>query len=221
MKIRTFSFGFILTSLIFINVPVPVNAQSLSDTLQLEEVVVSGMRVELARKALPMNIQLIPREKLDEIEESAVLPVVSRIVPSLFVTERGITGFGRVGSSSAGNISIRGMGGNPNAQVLVLVDGHPQFMGIFGHPLPNNYVASDLERVEVIRGPASILYGSNAMGGVLNFITKEQKTEGVSGSMRFAYGSFNTKKLMANTGFRKGKIDLMVSYNHDETGLPV
>ncbi len=194
-----------------------VKSQSLSDTLTIDEVVVSGMRVEVARKNLPINVSVITQEKIDEIQESAILPMISRRIPSLFVNERGVTGFGRVGSSSAGNISVRGVGGSPNAQVLVLVDGHPQYMGIFGHPLPNNYVASDLQRVEVIRGPASILYGSNAMGGVLNFITKEQKEDGVSGSMRLGMGSFNTQKLMTNTGFKSGKFDFFVSYNHDET----
>ena len=194
-----------------------IKSQSLSDTLRIDEVVVSAMRVEVSRNNLPVNVSVISEEKIDEIQESSILPLVSRRIPSLFVNERGVTGFGRVGSSSAGNISVRGVGGNPNSQVLVLVDGHPQYMGIFGHPLPNNYVASDLQRVEVIRGPASIIYGSNAMGGVLNFITKEQKKEGVSGSMRLGLGSFNTQKLMTNTGFKKGKFDFFVSYNHDET----
>lgn len=175
------------------------------------------MRVEVARKNMPVNLSVLSRDEIDEIEESAVLPVISRRVPGLFVNERGHTGFGRTGSTSAGNISIRGVGGSPNSQVLVLVDGHPQFMGIFGHPLPNNYVASDLERVEVIRGPASLIYGSNAMGGVLNLITRQQKEEGVSGSMRFAYGSYHTSKLMVNSGFKSGKFDFFVSYNHDET----
>ncbi|MBE0652310.1 MAG: TonB-dependent receptor, partial [Bacteroidales bacterium] len=182
-----------------------------------DEVVVTGMRVEVARRNMPVNVSVIPREKIDEIEESAILPLISRSVPGVFVNERGVTGFGRTGGSSAGNISIRGVGGSPNSQVLVLVDGHPQYMGIFGHPLPNNYVASDLERVEIIRGPASILYGSNAMGGVLNLITRKQKEDGVSGSMRFGYGSYNTAKLMTNTGFKKGKWDFFASYNHDET----
>jgi hypothetical protein len=66
------------------------------------------------------------------------------------------------------------LGGNPTTGVLMLIDGHPQFMGIMGHPLPDSYVASDVERVEVIRGPASILYGTNAMGGVINIITKSK-----------------------------------------------
>ena len=75
-------------------------------------------------------------------------------------------------SGAAGGISIRGIGGSPNTQMLVLIDGHPQFMGLMGHPLPDAYVASDVERVEVVRGPASILYGTNAMGGVINIITR-------------------------------------------------
>lgn len=204
----------LLSSLIYI---IPVQSQKLSDTLTLDEVVVTGMRVEVSRKNTPLNVSVVPRERIDEIEESAILPLLSRTVPGVFVNQRGVTGFGRDGDSSAGNISIRGVGGSPNAQVLVLVDGHPQYMGIFGHPLPNNYVASDLERVEIIRGPASILYGSNAMGGVINLITRKQKEDGVSGSMRFGYGSFNTRKLMTNTGFKKGKFDFFVSYNHDDT----
>ena len=53
----------------------------------------------------------------------------------------------------------------------MLFDGQPQWAGILGHSLPDTYVASDVERVEVIRGPGALLYGSNAMGGVVNIIT--------------------------------------------------
>jgi iron complex outermembrane recepter protein len=207
-------FTLILTMAIFVS---NLFSQSLSDTLDLEEVVVTGSRIEISRKNMPVNVSVINSSQINAIQESAVLPLISRRIPGVFVNERGVTGFGRTGSSSAGNISVRGVGGVPNAQVLVLVDGHPQYMGIFGHPLSNNYVASDLERVEIIRGPASILYGSNAMGGVINFITKEQKKDGFSGSLRAGYGSFNTQKYMANTGFKKGKFRVFASFNHDQT----
>ena len=91
------------------------------------------------------------------------------------MTQKGITGFG-VSEGAAGTVNIRGVGsGN---KVLMLFDGQPQWAGVFGHSLPDTYVASDVERVEVIRGPGSLLYGSNAMGGVVNIITRHHKQEG-------------------------------------------
>lgn len=144
------------------------------------------------------------------------MPVLSGRVPGLFVTERGVTGFG-VSAGSAGQITIRGIGGNPTTGVLILIDGHPQFAGIFGHPLPDSYVASDVERVEVIRGPGSVLYGSNAMGGVINLITKKQNQEGFRGNARLMLGSYNTHKYMASGGFKKDKLSFFISGNHDKT----
>ena len=56
--------------------------------------------------------------------------------------------------------------------MLVLIDGHPQYNGVYGHPISDSYQTLMAERVEVLRGPASVLYGSNAMGGVLNIVTR-------------------------------------------------
>ncbi len=187
------------------------------DTIKIEEVVVTGSRVEVSRRNVPLTVSTVDRMQIERSNESAVLPVLSRRIPGLFVTERGVTGFG-VGTGSAGQISMRGVGGTaPNTQVLVLIDGHPQFQGLFGHPLPDAYVSSDVEKVEVIRGPASILYGSNAMGGVINIITREQQEEGVSGKARLSYGSFNTQKYMASGGLKEGPFSVFASINHDRT----
>ena len=70
-------------------------------------------------------------------------------------------------------MNVRGIGGAPTAGVLVLIDGNPQYMGLMGHPLADSYQSLMAEKVEVIRGPSSMLYGSNAMGGVINIITKK------------------------------------------------
>lgn len=202
---------------IFLFAQTKVNAQySITDTIQIEEVVVTGTPVKVSRNYVPMSISVVNRTEIEETDESALLPILNGKVPGLFVTERGVTGFG-VAAGSAGQISIRGIGGNPTTGVLMLIDGHPQYMGIFGHPLSDSYVASDVERVEVIRGPASILYGSNAMGGVINIITKKQSAEGFHGNARILYGSFNTQKYMATTGFRKNKFSVFISANHDQT----
>ena len=190
-------------------------AQSVNDTLSIDEVVITGSKTEISRKNMPVNISIVTKEEMNEINETAALTSISSRIPGVFVTERGVIGFG-IGSSSAGQISIRGVS-DSNTGILVLVDGSPQYMGIFGHPFPNSYVSSDLERVEIIRGPASILYGSNAMGGVINFITKKPSKEGVSGEAGIGYGSFNTLKYMANVGLKNKNFTMFISFNHDQT----
>ena len=191
-------------------------AQSVNDTLTIDEVVVTGSKVEISRKNMPVNISVVSKEDMNEINETTALTTISSRVPGVFVTERGVIGFS-VGPNSAGQVSIRGVSGAPNTGVLVLVDGSPQFMGLFGHPLPNSYVSSDLEKVEIIKGPASILYGSNAMGGAINFITKKPEKDGIAGEAGVGYGSFNTLKYMANLGFKKNNFSMFLSYNHDQT----
>lgn len=189
---------------------------TLSDTIKIDEVVVTGTPVKINRDNVPMSVSVVTSAQINENNESAILPVLSGRVPGLFVTERGVTGFG-VSNGSAGQITIRGIGGSPTTGVLMLIDGHPQFAGIFGHPLPDSYVASDIDRVEVIRGSGSVLYGSNAMGGVINLITKKQAQEGFHGNARLQYGSFNTQKYMASGGYKKEKLSVFVSGNHDKT----
>lgn len=195
-----------------------VNAQlNLTDTIRIEEVVVTGTRTEVSRRNVPLTISTVSEEEIELSNESAVLPVLSQHIPGMFVTEKGVTGFG-VASGSAGQISMRGVGGTaPNTQVLVLIDGHPQFQGLFSHPLPDAYVSSDVEKVEVIRGPASILYGSNALAGAINIITKKQKEEGFSGNAKISYGSFNTQKYMVSGGLKKGPFSVFASVNHNRT----
>lgn len=196
-----------------------MNAQEIKDTtktISLDEVVVTATKTSVNRNNVPLTVTVVSKEKIENSSESALLPVLSEQVPGLFVTERGITGFG-VSSGSAGQISLRGIGGSPNTQVLVLLNGNPQFMGIMGHPLPDAYVASDVEKVEIIRGPASTLYGTNAMGGVINIITKEQKEDGLKANARLMYGSYNTQKYMVNGGFKKGFFNVFASFNHDQT----
>lgn len=208
-----------LVSCFFALTPASLSAQQtpdMEDTTKIEEIVVTGTKTNVNRHNVPMTISVVTGKQIEESSESALLPVLSEQVPGVFITERVITGFG-VSTGSAGAISIRGIGGSPNTQTLVLLNGNPQFMGIMGHPLPDAYIASDVEKVEVIRGPASALYGSNAMGGVINIITREQKKEGFSANARLMYGSYNTQKYLVNAGFKKNGFHALASFNHDQT----
>ncbi|MDL2303656.1 TonB-dependent receptor, partial [Dysgonomonas sp. OttesenSCG-928-D17] len=148
--------------------------------------------------------------------EQSLLPIITEEVPSLFVTSRGIMGYG-VSTGAAGGMTIRGIGGSPTAQMLMLIDGHPQYMGLMGHPLADSYQSLMAERVEVVRGPASVLYGSNAMGGVINIITKKQKEDGIRTGVRAMYGSYNTLSTELNNAVRSGKFNSYVSLSYNRS----
>ncbi|MDR1781321.1 MAG: TonB-dependent receptor [Tannerella sp.] len=183
-------------------------------TISLKQVVVTANKIEVNRNTIPLSISVVGREEIEASSESALLPVLSHRVPGLFVTEKGVTGFG-VNTNSAGTVNIRGIG--QSNKVLMLFDGQPQWAGVFGHSLPDTYVASDVERVEVIRGPGSLLYGSNAMGGVINIITRRQQDDGRRTQARIMYGSYNTQKYMINNGYNAGRFSSFISVNHDRS----
>lgn len=148
----------------------------------IDEVVVTGTRNETDIRHLPMTISVVGRQQIEKRYEPSLLPLLTEQVPGFFTTSRGIMGYG-VSTGAAGGMSLRGIGGSPTAGLLVLIDGHPQYMGLMGHPIADAYQSMLTEKVEVLRGPASVLYGSNAMGGVINITrvrdnilkSKEQK----------------------------------------------
>lgn len=209
--------GIILMLVLVCIAPKLFSQKETSDTIPIDEVIVTANRTEINKKNTSVAVSMITAKEIDESDETAILPVISDLIPGVFVTQRGLVGFG-VSDGAAGQISIRGIGGSaPNTQVLMLIDGHPQFVGIFGHPIPDTYVSSDIEKVEVIRGPASALYGTNALGGVINLITKKQKQDGTSLNARASYGSYNSYKLMGSAGYKSGKLSIFASVNHQHS----
>jgi iron complex outermembrane receptor protein len=209
---------FFLLSFLLINCFSTIYAKdkpSLNDTIPLSEVeVVSATKTEVNRNQIPLTISVVNRETIDESTETGVLSILSEQVPGVFVTERGVTGYG-INNGSAGTVNIHGVGGGN--RVLMLFDGQPNWAGVFGHHLPDAYVASDAERVEVIRGPGSLLYGSNAMGGIINVITRKADNEGIHGRGRVMYGSYDTWKFMGSAGYKKDKFNAFVSLNRDQS----
>ncbi|GHT01844.1 ligand-gated channel [Bacteroidia bacterium] len=207
-----------VSALLFGSVPLLVAENvadiAAADTVFLNEVVVSATKTEVNRGEIPLTISVVNREKLDASTETGVLSVLSEQVPGLFVTEKGVTGYG-ISDGSAGAVSIHGVGGV--GRVLMLFDGQPMWAGIFGHNIADAYVTSDAQKLEVIRGPGSLLYGSNAMGGVINVITRQATADGFHGKARAMYGSFNTWKIAANAGYKKDRFNVFASLNRDQT----
>ena len=159
-----------LVSLAIVALTATVAQAQTADSLALQEVVVTGTRNAVDVRHLPMTVTVINREALTEQHQTSILPTVMQQVPGLFVTSRSMIGYG-VSTGAAGGINLRGVSGG-TGQLMVLIDGHPQYQGIYGHPLSDSYQTMMAERVEVLRGPASVLYGSNAMGGVINIVTR-------------------------------------------------
>jgi outer membrane cobalamin receptor len=65
--------------------------------------------------------------------------------------------------------------GQRGRRIAVLVDGRPEKMGLFGCTITHTFPLDNVERIEVVRGPSSVLYGSGAMGGIVNILTHEPR----------------------------------------------
>lgn len=195
--------------------PGAASAEELNDSLSLQELVVTGTRNATDVRHLPMTVTVIGREKLTEQHQTSVLPTVMQQVPGLFVTSRSLMGYG-VSTGAAGGINLRGITGGAG-QLLVLIDGHPQYNGVYGHPISDSYQTLMADRVEVLRGPASVLYGSNAMGGVLNIVTRAMHEDGVKTSVSLGAGSYGTVQAEASNQVRSGKFSSTVSAQYGRT----
>ena len=148
----------------------------------LRDVVVTGTRTAVAEREIISTVTAVQGQQLTQLERTSVLPTLSELVPNVFVTQRGMMGYG-VSGGAAGGITVRGLSSG-GGRAMVLVDGHPQYQGIFGHAIADAYQTMVAERIEVVRGPASLLYGSNAMGGVINIITRDAEAAGEGSGSR-------------------------------------
>lgn len=145
--------------------PLPATPADVAAT-EFDPIVVTATRTTRAVSDVPNTVDVIDRERMDEI--------LARDLKDLFRYEPGITvtsGFGRFG---IGDIRIRGLDGN---RVRIQTDGIPVsdafLIGSFSDANRDFVDLDTLKRVEVVRGPTSSLYGSDALGGTVSFITKD------------------------------------------------
>lgn len=213
MDIRTIVSAIILSAL-------PATASSATESADsihpLGEVVVTGTNAGVAKNRLPYSVSVIGEERLQATGQTQVLSAISGMVPSLFVSERSIFGFG-VSNGGSGHIKLRGVGGDRASAVLMMVDGQPQFAGIYSHHIADFYDKEYVERVEVLRGPGSVLYGSNAMAGAINVITKQSAADGVHTTISTQYGSYNTWLTSATNTTRFGRFNSLASVSYNRT----
>ncbi|MCS6952880.1 MAG: TonB-dependent receptor [Bryobacterales bacterium] len=201
-------------------------------TLVVRSVAAGPEIIRLRPEIIRASVDIVVRDEPDsfsptgttlDIERTGartVLDAVDRLVPGAFVTRRGVMGYG-IATNGTGAISIRGVGGSPNTGVLVVVDGRPDYMGLMGHPLPDLYPLSDAATVTVIEGPASVLYGSNAMGGVVE-IKPWRPRQGRSTKLTAAGGSFASGQyhLSHGTAFERGWYAVHAGAAHTDGARP-
>ncbi len=144
-------------------------AQPAAGDLKLPDVVVTASGFEQEVKNAPASISVVTRQELETKQFRDLAEALQDV--------EGIDVRGGTGKTGGLNISIRGM---PSSYTLILIDGRRQ--NVAGDVTPNGFgdaltsfmpPISAIERIEVIRGPMSTLYGSDAMGGVVNIITRK------------------------------------------------
>lgn len=174
-----------------------------------ETVVVTATRVADRRTDVGVSITVVGPERLRDAGSEPVADVL-RAVPGVSMTRNGGPG---------GFAAIRLRGGEGD-QTLVLLDGvrlsDPSSPG--GGFSFATLLVGDLERIEVLRGPQSTLYGSQAMGGVINLISPEPGAAGLDGSAALEAGELDTRAGRLALRTRIGPVALSASAGRFETG---
>jgi iron complex outermembrane recepter protein len=179
------------------------NSRNKENTQNLEDVVVTATRTERALESLPVSASVISAK---EIQESAAYRVDDLLRELSGVYVRSYQGI--LSSSTTNDVSMRGLPGED--RVHVLRDGIPINDAYGGAVEFNEVDIEDVQRIEVVRGPGSALYGSNAMGGVINIVTKKPSQQ-MQTSAKIGYGDMNTRIASAHNSASLGKFGYYLS----------
>ena len=187
-----------------------VSAQSILEgkktenlSLMLEEVVVTGTGTEHYLKDAPVQTEVITRRALEQFQARSMEELLAGLSPSLTFHD------GSMGS----HIQLNGLN---NDYILILIDGKRMNGDVGGQNDLNLLNPANIERIEIVKGAASSLYGSDAIAGVINIITKKHhdKTEFTSTSRVGAYGDVRES---ASLGLTIGKVKSMTGMNFHHT----
>ncbi len=178
---------------------------STEEVVKTEEVVVSATKTEIPVKQVTSAVEIITGEQLQQRRVKTVAEAL-RLAQGLAVFQSG--GPGTL-------VDVRMRGGTPE-QTLVLIDGAIVNSATLGSYDFAHLTTDNIERIEILRGNQSMLWGSDAMGGVINITTKRGRdTPNIGGF--FEYGSFNTLREGGNLTGKKGPLDYALSLSRWDT----
>ncbi len=167
------------------------------DAADMEEIVVTATRIEEPKSDVSASVQIITRE---DIKNSTAKNAGD------LVAEAALGNIMKYPGALTGTIGLRGYSTSLldtlKGRVLILVNGNNA-----GTANLAKIPVDDIERVEIVKGPASVLYGSSAMGGVVNIITRNGRKEGYYGFAGAEAGSWGYWKARAELSGKRGGFD--------------
>lgn len=173
---------------------------------KIEEIVITATRIEEAIEDIPASVTIITKEGIEDSTATNVTEVL-RDVTDLKVTEYG----------KRGSIALPRLRGSTAGQVLVLLDGrrlNPPASGQFDlNDLPVS--VAEIERIEILRGASSALYGADALGGVINIVTKKPKEPYTNFSA--SYGRFDTQAYSLTTSGKLKALGYLLSVSKESS----
>ncbi len=175
-----------------------------AESVRIGEVMVTGTRTETLLSDIPSSVTLITEKDIKESGISNVSDLL-RLVPGLDVVQPGGTG-------KASSVFMRGAN---SSHTLVLIDGVRVNSPTTGQFDFADLSVDNIERIEIIRGSMSTLYGSEAMGGVIQIFTKRGMA--TTGSVTFEASSFGTTKENISTGIKKDFYDISLNASRFDT----
>src|SRR3972149_10992873 len=181
-----------------------ITESTFAENVKIEEIIVTGTSTGMPRSVIPASVTVITEKDIKESGISNVSDLL-RKVPGLDVVQPGGTG-------KASSVFIRGAN---SSHTLVLIDGIRVNSPTTGQFDFADLSVDNIERIEIIRSPMSTLYGSEAMGGVIQIFTKRGSLTG--GSVAFEAGSFGTTKESISTGIRKDYYDINLTASRFDT----
>ena len=179
-------------------------AENQEKDAKLEEIVVTATKTPHTLEDVPVETTLITKEEIENSDAKNVSEIL-RNIPGFYIQGENVPG------SSAWRSSLRGFSFD-SGYGLILINGERVLGGAMGeYGISLNQIPIDMiERIEIVKGPASVLYGSDAMAGVVNIITKpvpETPLFTVSGG----YGSYDTSSANIAYGQKINKFGFLVS----------
>lgn len=175
----------------------------------LDEIVVTGSALPEALRDIPRNVTVITAEDIVRSQATTL--------PELLASQPGLQLFNNSGVAGRGLIDIRGQGAATATNVLVLVDGFRLNSVDMSGPNLSSVSLAQIERIEVLRGPGSVLYGNNAVGGVINIITKRPATDLPTLHAAATYGSFDAVSTQASLGVGNERMTLGATAQYSNT----